>query len=215
MTSSPVERSAAAVEIPPAVIGLRERKKARTRATIRAEAIRLFSEQGFVATTVEQIAEAAEVSPSTFFRYFPTKEAVIITDEYDPLIFQEFRNQPADVPAVRAFRNAIRTVFGQMTPAGLEQEQIRQQLLRSVPELRSAMLEEFGMSLQFLAEMIGERVGRPADDLPVRALAGAIIGVVLSVTLAAWNATTGPDQQALMTSGIDAALEQLELGLPI
>jgi transcriptional regulator GlxA family with amidase domain len=53
--------------------GLRERKKTKTRAAIREHALRLFREQGYEATTVEQIAEAAEVSHSTFFRYFPTK----------------------------------------------------------------------------------------------------------------------------------------------
>jgi len=50
-------------------LGLRERKKIRTRETIRQEAFRLIEENGYAATTVEQIAEAAEVSPSTFFRY--------------------------------------------------------------------------------------------------------------------------------------------------
>jgi AcrR family transcriptional regulator len=55
------------------LLGLRERKKAKTRATIRTEAFRLFRQQGFQATTVEQVAAAAEVSPATFFRYFPTK----------------------------------------------------------------------------------------------------------------------------------------------
>ncbi len=65
-------------------LGLRERKKIRTRETIRREAFRLIEENGYAATTVEQIAEAAEVSPSTFFRYFPTKESVLLADDMDP-----------------------------------------------------------------------------------------------------------------------------------
>jgi AcrR family transcriptional regulator len=214
MTSSAPESAASGTVVPPVVIGLRERKKARTRATIRSEAIRLFAEQGFAGTTVEQIAEAADISPSTFFRYFPTKEAVIVTDDYDPQMFQEFRAQPADLHPVRAFRNAIRVVFGQMTPAQLDQEQVRQKLLQTVPELRSAMLEEFGVSIRDLAGLIGERVGRPADDPRVTALAGAIIGVVLSVTLKYWN-TQAPHTLGVMDGGIDAALELLEMGLPL
>ena len=58
----------------PAQLGLRERKKLKTRVAIRGAAYRLISEQGYEATSVEQIAEAAEVSPSTVFRYFPAKE---------------------------------------------------------------------------------------------------------------------------------------------
>jgi AcrR family transcriptional regulator len=206
------------------VIGLRERKKIRTRATIRSEAIRLFVEQGYANTTVEQIAEAADVSPSTFFRYFPTKEAVIITDEFDPLIFQEFRDQPAEESPIRAFRNSIRTVFGTMNQEAVEQEHVRQRIMQSVPELRSAMLEEFGVSLRLLAAMIGERIGRPADDKRVQVLAGAMIGVVMSVTLSHWNRPGEPvvpqppdamDDMVGMAAEVDEALELLELGLPL
>src|SRR6478735_2233854 len=80
----------------PPKIGLRERKKIQTRQAIRRAAYRLFEEQGYDATPVDRIAEAADVSPSTVFRYFPTKEDIVLTDEYDPLIEATIRSRPAD-----------------------------------------------------------------------------------------------------------------------
>src|SRR4029079_542429 len=89
--------------------GLRERKKQKTRWAIQEHALRLFAEQGYDATTIDQIAAAAEVSPSTFFRYFPTKEDLVIADEYDAVLVEGLRNQPPEVSPVEAMRQAIRS----------------------------------------------------------------------------------------------------------
>src|SRR5262249_41621602 len=91
--------------------GLRERKKAKTRAAIQRHALRLFRDHGYEATTVEQIAAAAEVSPSTFFRYFPTKEDVVLYDDFDPLLIAAFEAQPPELTPMQAMRGAMREVF--------------------------------------------------------------------------------------------------------
>jgi AcrR family transcriptional regulator len=108
--------------------GLRERKKARTRAAIRDHAMRLFEEQGYAATTVDQIAEAADVSQSTFFRYFPTKEDVVLADDYDPLMVAAMRALPPEVGPIEAIRLSIREVFGKSSPEDWEREQQRQRI---------------------------------------------------------------------------------------
>ncbi|TMB71576.1 MAG: TetR family transcriptional regulator, partial [Chloroflexi bacterium] len=78
--------------------GLRERKKQKTRESIQRAALRLFVKQGYEETTIEQIAAAAEISPSTFFNYFPTKEDVVLFDAYDPMAIRMFLERPKDEP---------------------------------------------------------------------------------------------------------------------
>ena len=77
--------------------------------------MRLFKAQGYNETSIEQIAEAAEVSPSTFFRYFPTKEEVVLADDIDPIVLQVLAEQPADLPPMQAIRLAVAAVFEQPT----------------------------------------------------------------------------------------------------
>jgi len=161
--------------------GLRERKKAKTRAAIREHALRLFEENGYASTTVDQIAEAAEVSPSTFFRYFPTKEDVVLTDDYDPLLVEAVRTQPVDVPPIQAVMNGMRAVFDRLTDEEWAQEKARQQLFLNVPELRQRAMHQTVVALDLLAEVIAERRGVPPDDLTSRVIAGALIGVVLAI----------------------------------
>jgi AcrR family transcriptional regulator len=162
--------------------GLRERKKAKTRAAIREHAMRLFEDQGFSATTVDQIAEAAEVSQSTFFRYFPTKEDVVLTDDYDPLIIEAIRTQPAGSSPVKAVLDGMRVIFTELDEELWQLERRRQAIIRSVPELRARVLQETFAAVDLLAGVLAERAGRPADDLVCRVLAGAVVGVVLAVS---------------------------------
>jgi AcrR family transcriptional regulator len=172
--------------------------------------MRLFREQGYEGTTVEQIAEAAEVSPSTFFRYFPTKEDVVLLDEYDGLIVEAFRAQPPELTPLQAMRKALCEVVGNLTPREREDEDERLRLSREVPELRAARLDELIRTMRLFAAIVGERVGRRADDPAVLAFAGAVIGVAVSAILCA-----GPNPVAETYEQLDHALAFLEAGLPL
>lgn len=191
-------------------LGLRERKKAKTRAAIQRHALRLFREQGYEATTVEQIAEAAEVSPSTFFRYFPTKEDVVLYDDLDPLLFAAFDAQPAELSPIQAMRRALRQVFISLPTEETEQQWERGRLILSVPELRMRMLDQLAQAVQQISEMLARRVGRRADDVAMRTYAGAIIGALLSAVL-----TGVADPKADFVEMMDASLAYLEAGLPL
>ncbi len=194
--------------------GLRERKKARTRASLREHALRLFREQGYHATTVEQIAAAAEVSPSTFFRYFPTKEDLVLQDDMDTRMIEALERQPAGLGPVTAVRVATREVFASYTEADLEEIQQNMALTLSVPEVRARALDEFARTIAVMSEALAKRSGRPADDLTVRTIAGAIIGVIMSITLQ-WDGWSEPQKMQATFGRIDTALGLLEAGLPL
>jgi AcrR family transcriptional regulator len=195
--------------------GLRERKKARTRAAIRRHALRLFREQGYQRTTVEQIAAAAEVSPSTFFRYFPTKEDLILQDDVDTQVVEAFERQPAGLKPVAAFRAALREVAGSFSQAELDVIRETTALIRADPEIRARATDEFARMITVMSEALARRSGRPADDLTVRAMAGGFIGVILSVTLPV-EGWPGDDQSIIAVfERIDQALALLEAGLPL
>jgi AcrR family transcriptional regulator len=186
---------------------LRERKKAKTRAAIQQHALRLFREQGYAATTVEQIAEAAEVSPSTFFRYFPAKEDVVLYDELDPLLVAAFEAQPPELSPIQAMRGALRAVFSGLSTEELAEVWERGRLVLAVPELRMRMLDQLVGAIQVAGDMLAKRMGRRADDLAVRAIAGAMIGALMSALLASME-----DPQADFLALMDASLAYLEAG---
>lgn len=196
-----------AVESPRA--GLRERKKARTRLLIQQHAIRLFTARGYGDTSIDDIADAAEVSRSTVLRYFSSKADLVIYDDFDERLITAFRAQPRNLNAIQALRATIRGAFATAQMAeSLALQRSRDSLMRSVPELRVAMLEELTRTVREIAQLVAERAGRPPNDETVLALSGAVIGV----TIAAWFSSDGPDWVKLFFERIETGLRLLEDG---
>jgi AcrR family transcriptional regulator len=193
--------------------GLRERKKARTRASLREHALRLFREQGYQATTVEQIAAAAEVSPSTFFRYFPTKEDVVLQDDMDIRMAEAVERQPAGLAPLTALRAATREVFVSYSATDMDLIQENHTLTMNVPEIRARALDEFARMIAIVSEALAKRSGRSPDDLAVRTTVGAWVGVIMSITLP----LADPSEKSIQDTfdRIDQALGMLEAGLPL
>ncbi len=186
-------------------LGLRERKKIKTRQAIRREALRLFDTNGYAATTVEQIAEAAEVSPSTFFRYFPSKESLLLADDLDPLVLEAFKAQPPDLSPRQAIRQAYAATMAGLSPEQLEFENTRQRLIFSIPELKAALYDEYYRTVNVMAEAIGHRIGRPAGDFEVRVFVGAMVGAMMAAY----------DSAPKTADTIYRALDFLEAGMPL
>lgn len=191
--------------------GLRERKKLKTRLSIRREALRLFAEQGYDATSVDQIAAAAEVSPSTFFRYFPAKEDVVLSDGYDRILGEALRNRPADEPIVDAVRAALTESMSQQIAGDLDELLFRTRLSFEVPALRARSREDQHGSQVAIAAVIAERTGRATDDLEVKCAAAAIVAVAATVVWH-WAERGGADDLAQL---YDDQLRLLASGLRV
>ncbi len=193
--------------------GLRERKRARTRTVIQRHALRLFGEQGYQATTVEQVAAAAEVSMSTVFRYFPTKEDLLVLDGYHSLataVVEAFGRQPADLGPVRALREALRAAFAALSPEDRAARWERDVLVLRVPELLSANLGLIGRVLDRVGELVAARTGHDPSDAAVRTFTGALLGIGVRLLL---DVAADPARDPMVA--LDEALALLEDGLPL
>jgi AcrR family transcriptional regulator len=180
---------------------LRERKKRKTRGAIQAAGLRLFAEQGYVATTCEQIAAAAEVSPATFYRYFPSKEDIVLSDDYDRLIFELFAERRPGEKLLGTLRRALAAGFSAAYEhdAAVIDERLR--LALTEPALRARIHEERRLSEAMLAEQLAPRMAAAPADFRVRVVAAAIVAA-LYVAMEQWAA--GADSRELMLLADDA-----------
>jgi AcrR family transcriptional regulator len=164
----------------PARPGLRQRKKERTRAQVREAALRLFADQGYEATTVQQIAEAADVSLSTLFRYFPTKAQLVVSVDLSTLVHEAFRVAAPGDSVFDAITVALRASLPELSSMLPGASPDDRNALTTLARLREAMLGEATGAVGLFAALIGERWGRDPHDAQVQAAAGAVVGVGLA-----------------------------------
>jgi AcrR family transcriptional regulator len=181
----------------------RQRKKAETRDRIRACALRLFLEQGYDATTVEQIAAAAGVSHMTFFRYFPAKEDVALSDSYDPLIARLLEQTPAAWPVRQRIRAALLQGLAQVYQTDRDTLLAQNKLIAATPALRDRLWADQISAQQLFLQALGGEGDRPS--LQTRVIVAACLAAA-STAILAWVENDGTPE---LPELIDQALETL------
>ena len=179
----------------------RQRKKNATRDRIRACALRLFGEQGYDATTVEQIAVAAGVSHMTFFRYFPAKEDVALSDSYDPLLVGLLEQTPAGWPLIDRVRAALLGGLRQLYDADRDTLFAQNKLIVSTPALRDRLWASQIATQELILQALGAGQ-RPSfqDRVTVAACLAAASTAVLT-----WVENNGtPELPHLIEQAFDA-----------
>jgi hypothetical protein len=134
---------------------------------------------------------------------------VVLYDEFDPKLMEALLAQRSELSPIAAFRGALRQVYEKQPVEATHVEQRRHALVRTVPELRARTVDGLVSGLELLTHALAERTGRPRDDIGVRTLAAAIVGIGVAATLRAG------DSPADSVEEFDAQLAQLEAGLDL
>jgi AcrR family transcriptional regulator len=182
----------------------RQRKKTATRDRIRASALRLFREQGYDATTVEQIAAAAGVSHMTFFRYFPAKEDVVLSDAYDPLIASFIAQTPRSWPLTRRIRTVLVEGLRQIYDTQRDTMLAQNKLIVSTPALRARLWADQIATQQLILQALSASQDHPQPSFADRVTVAACLAAA-STAILTWVENDGvPELPDLMDQAFDA-----------
>ena len=163
-------------------------KRESTRERLLLTALELFEEQGYEPTTVEQIARTAGVTPMTFFRHFPTKDAVVVEDPYDPMIAAIVAAQPRGLPALERVCGAFSIALAQLGAEEDEQTRRRIRIAAAHPGLRAKTWE--GTQATQLA-IVEAMVSTGVSALEAEVATGACLGALTAALLHGGATHTG------------------------
>jgi AcrR family transcriptional regulator len=166
--------------------------------------LELFDERGYDATTAAAIAERAGVTEMTFFRYFPSKDSVLVADPYDPLIAEAIVRQPAEVSPIAAAIGAISEGWKAVPPPASSDVRDRLRIVSRTPSLRGAIAKNNAATEAAISAALVTRGASPSD---ARIAAAATMGA-LTAALLDWADGDDPD----LGTAIDAALRVLAGG---
>lgn len=171
----------------------RERKKLETRAALEQAALQLFAEKGYEQTTVEEIAEAADVAVRTFFRYFSSKQHILFGEVGHDRVTRlrsELAARPSDEPILVSVR-AVLEALDQIEPAEQEQILVRVRLMERQPSLVPMYLRLNHELRQAVAQFVASRTGLDIDRDPYPMMVASAVVSCWDITLHVWVATGG------------------------
>jgi AcrR family transcriptional regulator len=192
----------------PDALGLRERKKLRTQQQLQQAALELFLEHGFDNVTTDDIAAAVEVSKTTFYRYFESKEDVLLGNTAERLasIRQALDDRPVDEPVLVAVRHAMTSVIGHYDQAR-DAALLKARVMRDSRSLKARNLEQQAAWESVVADFVRSRLPNSSQrELQSRVIAANVIAS-LRATIDYWLDTQGRDQLAAL---VDDVLDRLE-----
>jgi AcrR family transcriptional regulator len=195
-------------------MGLRERKKLRTRAELTDAAFRLFAEHGFDETTIEDIVEQVEVSPRTFFRYFDSKEDVVIGffDDLGLELRAMLAARPSGEPPFTALRGALGSLID-LYEEKAERVMAAKRLAHETPAIRARLLDKHARWENGVTEELSARLGvDPSEDTRSRLLA-AVALAAFSTAVGRWCTSEGrEDLQSLVDDALEAVGSGFDAG---
>jgi AcrR family transcriptional regulator len=192
-------------------LGLRERKKLRTRRSIAEAALRLFAERGYEETTIADIAQAADVSPRTFFSYFPSKEDVVFAEIDDRLADVRaglIPPSPGETP-LASIRRVVTGVMAALVSEHGMYGPVQVRLILARPTLQARALQRMHETRQEVENLV-RQLCPEIDDIDAVAVSGIAVGGIQAVVMHCRQHGHGPDETR---TALDRALAIVERGL--